>query len=177
MVSPFYVVGFEKSGYAVVLREQLESERPSHQHPELHPIRLNVPAIIDLESFRVPGIWQFLNISDGPRYGWLDHALATAAELSGGSDRAYAELALRQASHVSQREPRIYNAPGGGVVMESQTKDGILTLLIEDPIGVIVRTADDFRVSGEFKITPHSINELLARYVNELRLLLSAQGH
>ena len=61
--------------------------------------------------------------------------------------------------------------------MESQTKDGILTLLIEDPIGVIVRTADDFRVSGEFKITPHSLHELLARYVNELRLLFSAQGH
>jgi hypothetical protein len=177
MVSPFYVVGFEKSGYAVVLCEQLESERPFRQHPELYPIRLNVPEIIDLESFRVPGIWQFLYVSDERGYDWLDDALVRVAELSSGSDKAYADLALRQASHVSQSEPRIYNSPGGGIVMESQTKYGILTLLIEDHIGVIVRTGDDFRISGEFKITAHSINELLARYVNELRLLLSAQGH
>jgi hypothetical protein len=177
MVSPFYVVDPDRSGYAVVLREQLESERPFHKHPELYPIGLNIPEVIDLESFRLPGIWQFLYVSAEPRYDWLDDALARVAELSSGSDKVYVDLALRQASHVSQKEPRIYNAPEGGVVMESQTRDGILTLLIEGPIGIIVRTADEFRVSAEFNITPHSINELLARYVSELRLLLSAQGH
>ena len=185
MVSPIYGVKFEKSGYAVVLRErpdlgtdeldQTESGRPFREHPELYLVGFNVPEMVDLGSSQLPGIWQYLFVSDEPRYDWLDHALARSAGLSSGSDKAYAELALRQASHVSQREPRIYNAPGGGVVIESQTRDGILTLLIEDPIGVIVRTADEFRVSAEFDITPHSINELLARYVSELRLLLSSQ--
>jgi hypothetical protein len=186
MVSPIYGVKFEKSGYAVVLRErpdlgtdeldQTESGRPFREHPELYLVGFDVPEMVDLGSLQLPGIWQYLFVSDEPRYDWLDHALARSAGLSSGSDKAYAELALRQASHVAQREPRIYNAPGGGVVIESQTRDGILTLLIEDPIGVIVRTADEFRVSAEFHITPHSINELLARYVSELRLLLSAQG-
>jgi hypothetical protein len=176
MVSPIYGVEFEKSGYAVVLREQFESGHPFREHPELYLVGFDVPELVDLGSLELQGIWQFLFVSDDPRYDWLDHALAKTAGLSSGPDQAYAELALRQASHVSQREPRIYNAPGGGVVIESQTRDGILTLLIEDPIGVIVRTADEFRVSAEFNITPHSINELLARYVSELRLLLPAQG-
>jgi len=186
MSSPIYGVKFEKSGYAVVLRERpdlgtdeldhTESGRPFREHPELYLVGFNVPELVDLGSLQPRGIWQFLFVSDEPRYDWLDHALAKAAGLSSGPDKAYAELALRQASHVSQRKPRVYNAPEGGVVIESQTKDGILTLLIEDPIGVIVRTADDFRVSAEFNITPHSINELLARYVSELRLLLSARG-
>jgi hypothetical protein len=186
MVSPIYGVKFEKSGYAVVLGERpdlgtdeldyTESGRPFREHPELYLLGFDVPELVDLGSLQLPGIWQFLFVSDEPRYDWLDHALAKAAGLSSGSDKAYAELALRQASHVSQREPRICNAPGGGVVIESQTRDGILTLLIEGPIGVIVRTADEFRVSAEFNITSHSINELLARYVSELRLLLSAEG-
>jgi hypothetical protein len=89
-----------------------------------------------------------LYLSDEPRYDWLDDALTKAGAMLNGSDRVYADLALRQASHVSQEEPRIYNAPGGGVVIESQTKAGIITLLIEDRIGVIVRSADDFRQRG-----------------------------
>lgn len=177
MASPIYAVKFEKSGYAVVLREQIESECRFFEHPELYRLGFDIPELVDLGTLLLPGIWQFLYVSDQPRYDWLDDALAMVAELSGGSDKAYADLALRQASHVSQKKPRIYNAPGGGVVIETQTKGGILTLLIEDPIGIIVRTADDFRISAEFKITPHSINELLARYVNELELLFVVQGH
>jgi hypothetical protein len=170
------IVEHEQSGYADVLREQPALSFPSHQYTELHAVEVSVSELIDFESARRRGIWQFLYLLDETRYGWLDDALSKIAILSTDSDRVYADLALRQASHVSQKEPRIYNAPGGGVVIESRTKDGILTLLIEDRIGLIVRSADDFRVNAEFNIGPHSINQLLARYVGELRLLFLSHG-
>jgi hypothetical protein len=118
----------------------------------------------------------FLYSSDEGQYSWLLGALTKVAQLtrSTDTDRAYASLALRQVAHVSQIGPRIYNAPEGGVILESRAKTGMLTLLIENRIGLFVRSADDFEVRAEFDITAISINELLARYVHELKLLLWA---
>ncbi len=161
----------ERSGYAVVLREQFESRPAFHKHYEPTSIGFNIPELISVSSLWPRGIWQFLYVLDEGQYDWLDNALAKIGPLSAGTDKAYADLALRQASHVSQTEPRIYNAPEGGVVIENRTDSGFLTLLIEGPIGLIVRSADDFQVKAEFNLTSRSINELLARYVHELRLL------
>ncbi len=171
MKPPDDILKPERSGFAVVLREQFERRPTFHLHYEPTAIGVNIPELISLSSSRPPGIWQFLYVLNDGQYDWLDNALAKIGELSAGTDKAYADLALHQASHVSQTEPRIYNAPEGGVIIESRTDSGILTLLIEAPIGLIVRSADDFQVKAEFNITSHSINELLARYVHELRLL------
>ena len=171
MKPPDDMAELERSGYAVVLREQFESRPAFHQHYEPTSIGFNIPELISLSSPWPRGIWQFLYVLDEGQYDWLDNTLAKIGQLSAGTDKAYADLALRQASHVSQTEPRIYNAPEGGVVIENRTDSGFLTLLIEGPIGLIVRSADDFQVKAEFNLTSRSINELLARYVHELRLL------
>ena len=171
-MKPLYdIAELEWSGFADILREKFESSPAFHKHYESTSISVNIPELISLSSPRPRGIWQFLYVLDEGQYDWLDNALAKIGQLSAGTDKAYADLALRQASHVSQTEPRIYNAPEGGVVIENRTKTGILTLLIEGRIGLIVRSADDFQVKSEFDITLHSINELLARYVHELKLL------
>ncbi len=172
MKPPEDILKPEQSGYAVVLREQFEPRPAIHKHYEPTSIGVNIPELISLSSPWPRGIWQFLYVLDEGQYDWLDNALAKIGQLSAGTDKAYADLALHQASHVSQTEPRIYNAPEGGVVIESRTDSGFLTLLIEGPIGLIVRSADDFQVKADFNITSFSINELLARYVHELRLLL-----
>lgn len=150
MVSPPRITELEQSGYGAILHYE--------------PTAVGVRELINLDSLQLPRFWPFLYLWEDHQYAWLEDARAKIA--------AYADLALRQASHVSQTEPRIYNAPEGGVVIESRTEWGILTLLIESQIGLIVRSADDFQLNAEFNITPHSINELLARYVHELKLLL-----
>ena len=172
MKPPYNIAELERSGYAVVLREQFESTPALHRHYEPLSIGVDIPELISLSSSWPRGIWQFLYVLDEGQFDWLDNALAKIGSLSAGTDKAYADLALRQASHVSPTEPRIYNAPEGGVVIENRTDSGILTLLMEGQIGLIVRSADDFQVKAEFNVTSHSINELLARYVHELRLLL-----
>lgn len=172
MKPPYEIPELEESGYAVVLREEFEPTPAFHEPYRPTAIRINIPALIGLSSPLPQGIWQFLYVSDEGQFDWLDDALAKVGQLSAGTDKVYADLALRQASHVSQTEPRLYNAPEGGVIIENRTESGILTLLIEGSIGLIVRSADDFHINVEFNITSQSINELLARYVYELRLLL-----
>jgi len=164
------VVDLERSGHAVVLREQPTGLAvfPSYQSTV---IEVSLSQSISLSSLLPAGIWQYLFVSEEGQFDWVDSALSKTAQLATGTDRAYADLALRQASHVSEVEPRIYNAPEKGVVIEHRSESGILTLLVEGPTGLIVRSADDFQVTAEFNVTAQSINELLARYVYELNLL------
>lgn len=176
MKSPYDNAAMRGSGYAVVLREQIESEPKLHPNYEPISVGINISEQINLSSLQPQGIWQYLYVSDVGQYDWQDSALTKISEISFGTDKAYADLALQQASHVSQTAPRIYDAPEGGVVIESRGESGILTLLIEGTLGLIVRSADDFQVKAEFHITSHSINEMLARYVYELKLLLLPSG-
>jgi hypothetical protein len=134
-------------------------------------IEVSVQASGNIWAARQPDYWQFIFIRDGGGFDWIDAALAKVAQIATGQDRAYAELALRQASHVSAVEPRIKRAPEGGVLIEHRSGSDVLGLIVEGSIGLIVRTADKFRVSADFDLTAQSINELLARYVFELRLL------
>jgi hypothetical protein len=172
MMEAMYFDRPERSGYADVLQEQSDTRSAFHARYTPVTLKLDIPDEIGLPP--EPGLWLFLYPSNGGHYSWLFGALSKVALLAGGTDpdKAYANLALRQAAHVSQATPRIYNAPEGGVVVESRTEAGILTLLIEGPVGLIVRSSDDFHVRAQFNITPASINELLARYAHELKLLL-----
>jgi hypothetical protein len=170
MMMLLYTANLEQSGYATSLREQ-HTRNPVYDYQELTGLKIDIPEVISIVTWEKPATWQFLYLIDEGRYDWLDSALAKTAEISTGSDRAYADLALHQASHVSQSEPRVYSAPEGGVVIENRTASGMLTLLIEGRIGLIVRSADEFHVRAEFNITQSSINELLVRYLGELRLL------
>lgn len=171
MKPPIDFAEIERSGAAVFLREGTGARPVIDESYKPSSIEIRLPTRIELSGSSSIGISQFLYASDEVHCDWLVDALARIAQLSAGSDRAYAELALRQASHLSQTAPRIYNAPEGGVIIESRTGRGILTLLIEGPIGLIVRSADEFQVKAEFNITSSSINELLVRFLHELRLL------
>lgn len=160
----------ERSGFATVLEEQPEYD-PLFPVGHRPIIEVTTSPFIDVDSAQYSGLGQFLYLSEKGQYDWLDNALAKIDQICSGADKVYSELALRQASHISSSEPRIYNAPEGGIVIETRAKSGILTLLIENPIGLIVRSANDFQINAQFNITSHSINELLVRYVHELKLI------
>jgi hypothetical protein len=139
-------------------------------------IEINAPGSGTAWVNRQPDYWQYLILRDRGGFDWLNSALAKLANIATGQDRAYAELALRQACHISPAEPRIKRAPGGGVVIEHRSETDDLGLIIEGYTGVIVRVADTFRVNTQFDLTPKSINELLVRYVFELNLLQVSTG-
>ena len=159
----------QRSGNAHVLGEQSDSI------PDFsltgRPLELLIEQPKIGLSQRDPGVWQFLYMSDLGLHDWINTALVKLYGQASGSDRAYAELALKQGAHVSAKEPRIYNAPEGGVILENRTERGILTLLIEGSVGILSRSADNFQVSAHFHLSPYSINEMLARYICEMKLL------
>ncbi len=158
MVSMNYIVHLDKSGYAVVLREQPEMKIPHHEYLEHTDFRVDVPEFIDLDVSEVKGIWQSLYSPETSHYRWLDDALEDVASFASGSDRAYADLALRQAIHISPDRPRIYRAPEGGVVIESMLDNEMLTLLIENKIGILVRSSYDFK--SMLSLTLHRIQSM-----------------
>lgn len=132
-------------------------------------LRIELPKLY--LSQRPQGLSQFFYIFDRDLQSWIDNALVKLYGCASGSDRAYAELALRQGAHISPEEPRIYNAPEGGVILETRTERGILTLLIEGPVGLLSRSADNFQVTAHFCLSRYSINEMLVRYISELKFL------
>lgn len=137
---------------------------------------VNVPALINFNAPERAGIWQYIFSSGNPYCVWLDSALAKTEVLFSGQHKAYAILALQQASHICEQEPKIYTAPDGGVVIEHHIDTEVLTLLIEEPFGLILRSSDEFQIRAEFDLTPRAINQILARYILELRLISTVAG-
>ena len=163
----------ERSGQASILEEQDQNPLQYPPWSDHDPNRIGVPLLIHLsdpEHHHVRAI-TYSTGAAGP--AWLTDALSRIDDVSAGADNSYAKLAVRQSSHAAEAAPRIYNAPEGGLVVESRAGNEMLTLLIEGRIGIIVRSSDDFQINAEFNITPHSINELVARYTRELELLFS----
>lgn len=141
------------------------------------PYGWNTNASLHVVSRKLRGAAPLLTFD--PFFGtstWLSEAKKKVEEISEGRNRTYAELALDKAAGLVGSMPRIYSSPEDGIVIEHKIEQGIITLLIEQPIGLLVRSAHDFQVRAEFDINARSINELLARYIEELILLISPPG-
>lgn len=103
---------------------------------------------------------------------WLSTSKESAALITAGPNLVYANLCLEQASNLCSEPPRIYQAPEGGIVFEHRNLHRKLTLVIENQLGLIIASSPEVRTNAEFEISFDSINEFLARYVIELRIML-----
>lgn len=171
MKPPFEVRNLERTGFAIVLREQSESLPDYGVYADASAIEVNLSRRIAVTGAAPTGISQFLFTAEASSFAWLPEGLLEIGRIASGANKGYADLALRQASHVTDRKPLIYSSPEGGVVFEHQLNGRMLTLVIEDALGVLVGSSDHCHANERFEINAHSINELLARYLFELKLL------
>lgn len=107
---------------------------------------------------------------------WTEAAIHRIGEIATPQDKLYAEMAARHVSSLLSSKPRIYNAPEGGIIIEHRNNVRILTIMIEQELGLIITTSDDFIVTGEFKLSQDTISEFLSRYFEELYMLENPPG-
>jgi hypothetical protein len=98
----------------------------------------------------------------------IETALRCIDKIATPHDKKYAELAIRHIGTLLTSEPRIYNAPEGGVVLEHRNNNNILTVIIEKDLGLIILSCDDSNVTHEFKLSQDTVNEFIARYYEAL---------
>lgn len=106
----------------------------------------------------------------GSQDSWLSTALDQTAAISSGADRAYAEAALRNASMIARTPPKISKSPEGGVSITHKAGDRLVTVIVENKLGVLVSTSSAFQLDATFELNMSSIDEFLRRYNLELSI-------